>query len=69
MNSPINFKRGSQGFYYTVDKNGKEIAFDGHFPLLWAMREFKVSDFPGGSFHENVPKDMVALLTAGYVKS
>ena len=59
MNSPIYFKRGSQGLYYTINKDGKEFTFDGHFPILWAMRELKVSDFPGSSFHENVPKDSI----------
>ena len=59
MSSTIYFKRGSQGFYYTINKDGKEFAFDGHFPILWAMRELKVSDFPASSFHENVPKDYI----------
>jgi len=57
MSSSLNLKRGSQGLYYTIDSDNENIAFDGHFPIVWAMRELKVIDFPVGSFQDHIPKD------------
>jgi hypothetical protein len=52
----IKIKRGSQGLYYTMD--GKEdIAFDGHFPITWAVRELTVEDFPYSTYPSDYPKN------------
>ena len=44
MEERIKIKKGSQGLCYIINRNGKEITFDGHYPICWALRELKVKD-------------------------
>lgn len=61
MENSIIIKKGSQGLYYmkSYTNTNKDIAFDAHFPILWAVRELKVSDFPRSTFEEGLPEDKV----------
>lgn len=54
--SNIKIKKGSNGLYYSLEGND-DVFFDIHFPIIWAIRELRVKDFPQGTYPSNFEKD------------
>jgi len=52
----LTIKKGSQGMYYTIDGN-EDIAFDCHFPMVWAIRDLCVQDFPNCTYPADFVKE------------